>query len=165
MKLFGFVLLVGLLTTACGSSTSSPVSPSSGPPPSQASMTGSWSGSSADSTGQESMTWAVTQAGTSVTGTMSFSDTGRGMMGNGSMTGTVNGGTVTFHMNVPTGGFSGAMSPCSMGMDGQATMSADGRTMTGTYSGNMSGMMAGGMMNGTQPCGAAMNNGQFTLTR
>lgn len=55
--------------------------------------------------------------------------------------------------------------PCSMGMDGQGTMSDDGHTMTGTYLGNMAGMMSGGMMNQTQSCGSAMNNGQFTLTR
>ncbi|MGE5361642.1 MAG: hypothetical protein ACM3NQ_21715 [Bacteroidales bacterium] len=126
-------------------------------------MTGTWSGSSTDTTGQETMIWTVAQNGTSMTGTMNLSDTGRGMMGNGAMTGTVNGSTVTFHMQVPTGGFSGAMSPCSMGMDGQATVSADGHTMTGTYSGSMSGMMAGGMMN--QSCGGAMNSGRFTLTR
>jgi hypothetical protein len=82
------------------------------------------------------------------------------MMGNGSMQGTISGSTVTFHMAVPNGGFGGMMSSCSMGMDGQATMSQDGHTMTGTYSGNMSGMMSQ-----MQSCGGAMNNGQFTLTR
>ncbi|MGE5360742.1 MAG: hypothetical protein ACM3NQ_17130 [Bacteroidales bacterium] len=50
-----------------------------------------------------------------------------------------------------------------MAVNGQATMSADGHTMTGTYSGGLSGMMSGGMMG--QSCGGAMNNGQFTLTR
>jgi hypothetical protein len=82
------------------------------------------------------------------------------MMGNGSMQGTISGSTVTFHMAVPNGGFGGMMSSCSMGMDGQATMSQDGHTMTGTYSGNMSGMMSQ-----MQSCGGTMNNGQFTLTR
>jgi hypothetical protein len=55
------------------------------------------------------------------------------------------------------------MSSCALGVDGQATMSSGGHTMTGTYSGTMSGMMSGGMMG--QSCGGAMNNGQFTLTR
>ncbi len=126
-------------------------------------MTGTWSGSSADSTGQDTMTWTITQGGTSVTGTTNISDTGRGMMGTGSMHGTVNGRTMTFHMDVGSGGFSGMMSSCSMAMDGQATMSEDGHTMTGTYGGNMSGMMSGSMANHT--CGGPMNNGQFTLTR
>jgi len=110
------------------------------------------------------MTWTVTQNGSSVSGTMGFVDTGRSMMGNGSMQGTINGSAVSFHMAVPNGGFSGMMSSCSMSVDGQATMSNDGHTMTGTYSGNMSGMMSsGGMMN--QSCGGAMANGKFTLTR
>ena len=127
-------------------------------------MTGTWAGTSADTTGQEKMSWSVTQSGSGMTGTMSFSDTSRNMMGNGSMQGTVNGSTVTFHMSVPNGGFSGMMSSCAMSVDGQATMSDDGHTMTGTYSGNMSGMMSGGgMMN--QSCGGAMTSGKFTLTR
>ena len=157
MKWVPLVLLVGLLASACGGTSSmSPVSPSSG-------LTGTWSGSSRDTTGQETMGWTVTQDGNNLSGTMSFSDTGRGMMGNGNMTGTINGNTVTFHMSVPTNGFTGMMSSCSMAADGQATMSADRRTMTGTYSGTMSGMMSGGMMG--QSCGGSMNNGQFTLTR
>jgi hypothetical protein len=109
------------------------------------------------------MVWTVTQNGTSVTGTMSVSDASRNMMGTGSLQGTLMGSTATFHMSVANGGFSGAMSGCSMGVDGQATMSEDGHTMTGTYSGSMSGMMSGGMMN--QPCGGAMTNGRFTLSR
>jgi hypothetical protein len=109
------------------------------------------------------MSWTVIQNGASMTGTMNFSDTSRSMMGNGTMRGTINGRTVTFHMDVPNGGFSGMMASCSMSMDGQATMSDDGHTMTGTYSGGMSGMMPGGMMG--QSCGGAMNNGHFTLTR
>ncbi len=154
------VLLGGLLASACGGSSSSPVSPSPGSPTALSSMGGTWSGTSADSSGQEKMVWTIAQDGGNVTGTMRFSDTGRGMMGNGSTRGTVNGRTVTFHMDVPNGGFSGMMSSCSMDMDGQATMSDDGHTMTGTYSGNMSGMMSQ-----MQVCGGAMNDGHFTLTR
>jgi hypothetical protein len=160
MRYLTVVLLAGFAASACSSGSSSPASPSSNFLPTAASLSGTWSGSSADSTGSESMIWAVTQNGTAMTGTMNFSDAGRGMMGTGSMRGTVNGQTVTFHMDVPNGGFSGMMSPCSMGMDGQATMSSDGRTMTGTYAGTMSGMMSS-----MQSCGSAMNNGRFTLTR
>jgi hypothetical protein len=162
MRYATFAVAAGLLVSACGES-SSPASPSTMPSTSLSSMTGSWTGTSADSTGQEKMGWTVTQTGNSMTGTMSFSDSNRSMMGNGSMQGTINGSTVTFHMSVPSGGFSGMMSSCSMGIDGQATMSDDGHTMTGTYSGGMSGMMSGGMMN--QSCGSGMSNGHFTLTR
>ena len=160
MKTFSFGVLISVLAAACGGSSSSPVSPS----PSPSSVTGSWTGTSSDSTGQEKLVWNVTQTGNTMTGTMSFSDTGRSMMGSGSMQGTINGSTVSFHMAVPNGGFSGMMSSCAMSVDGQATMSDDGHTMTGTYSGNMSGMMSGGgMMN--QSCGGAMTSGKFTLTR
>ncbi len=163
MKYLSLALFAGLLAWGCGGSSSSPASPSPVPSNNLSSLTGTWSGTSADSTGQERMTWTVWQDGANMTGTMNFSDTGRTMMANGTMRGTILGRTVSFHMDVPNGGFSGAMSACSMGMDGQATMSDDGRTMTGTYSGSMSGMMSGGMMN--QSCGGALNNGRFTLTR
>jgi hypothetical protein len=127
------------------------------------SLSGTWIGTSVATTGQEKLTWTLSQNANAMTGTMSLTDTSRSMMGYGSIQGTVNGSTMTFHMAVPTGGFGGTMSSCFMGVDGQATMSSDGHTMTGTYSGNMSGMMSGGMMG--QSCGDAMNNGQFTLTR
>jgi hypothetical protein len=106
------------------------------------------------------MTWTLAQNGNAMTGTMNISDGGRSMMGSGPMQGTISGSTVTFHVAVPNSGFSGMMSSCSMSVDGQAQMSDDGHTMTGTYSGNMSGMMSS-----MQSCGAAMNNGRFTLTR
>ena len=160
LKYLTVVVLGGLVVSACGGGSSSPVSPSSGSATTLSSMSGTWTGTSADTSGQQKMSWTVTQNGNSMTGTMSFSDTGRDMMGNGTMRGTVNGLAVAFHMDVPTGGFSGMMSSCSMGMDGQATMSEDGHTMTGTYSAHMSGMMSS-----MQSCGGAMNNGQFRLTR
>lgn len=159
MKMMFLSLLTAFLTFACGGS-SSPPAPSAG---NLSSMTGSWSGTSADSSGQEKMAWTVTQDGTTMTGSMNVTDTGRGMMGTGAMRGTVSGRTVSFHMDVPRGGFSGMMSSCSMSMDGQATMSDDGHSMTGTYSGGMSGTMSSGMMN--QSCGGAMNGGHFALAR
>jgi hypothetical protein len=159
------ILVVSSLLTlaACGGSASTPAAPTSTSPATSTSLSGTWTGTSADTSGPEKLSLAVAQNGTAVTGTMNISDTGRSMMGNGSMQGTVNGSTMTFHMTVPSGGFNGTMSSCSMGVDGQATMSSDGLTMTGTYSGTMAGMMSGGMMG--QSCGGAMNNGQFTLTR
>ncbi len=158
LVVFGLVAV-----SACGGSTSSPAMPTPVSTGTLASVSGTWAGTSTDTSGQEKMTWSVTQNGNGMSGTMNISDSSRSMMGNGSMQGTITGSTVAFHMVVPTGGFSGMMSSCVMGIDGQGTMSDDGRTMTGTYAGNMSGMMSGGMMG--QSCGGAMNNGQFTLTR
>ena len=163
MRSVGLSVLLAVTAAACGGSASSPVSPS--PTPSTpVSVVGAWSGTSTDSVRSEQMGLNLTQVGTSVTGTMTFADAGRGMMGNGTMQGTMNGSAVTFHMAVPAGGFSGSMSPCSMGIDATATISADGMTMTGTYSGQLSGMMPG-MMSQMQTCGGTMTNGRFTLTR
>jgi hypothetical protein len=149
-----------MFMTACGGSTSAPTAPTPVPPGTLTSLSGTWNGTSADTSGPENMTWGVTQNGNAMTCTMNISDGGRSMMGSGSMQGTIAGANVTFHMAVANGGFSGMMSSCSMSLDGQAQMSDDGHTMTGTYSGNMSGMMSS-----MQSCGGAMNDGHFTLTR
>ena len=154
MRFLAFVFIGALLLGSCGGTPASP---------SGLTLAGTWSGSSADSTGSEAISWTVTQNGSGVTGPMGFSDPNRGMTGTGSMSGTINGQTITFQMNVASGGFGGMMSSCSMMASGQATMSPDGHTMTGSYTGNMSGMMSGGMMN--QSCGGTMNGGHFTMTR
>jgi hypothetical protein len=165
MRLSTFVGL-GLLTAiaACGGGPSSPAAPTPTTPSSSlTSLAGTWTGTSSDTSGSDAMSWTLAQNNNAMSGTMSISDTKRSMMGNGSMQGTVNGSAMTFHMSVPSGGFSGMMSTCAMSVDGQATVSSDGHTMTGTYSGSMSGMMSGGMMG--QSCGSAMTGGAFTLTR
>jgi type V secretory pathway adhesin AidA len=163
MRISTLVVFSVLAVAACGGAPSSPATPTPNPTGTLTSLSGTWIGTSADTSGQDKMTWTLTQNTNAMTGTMNISDTARSMIGNGSMQGTISGSTMTFHMTVPSGGFDGVMSSCTMGVDGQATMSSDGHTMTGTYSGSMSGMMSGGMMG--QSCGGAMNNGQFTLTR
>jgi hypothetical protein len=152
-----------MIVSACAGSASSPAAPSATMAATVTNLSGSWTGTSVDSTGRETMAWIVNQTGNAMSGTMSIADSNRNMMGSGSMQGTVSGSTVVFHMTVPAGGFNGTMSPCSMLVDGQGQMSADGHTMTGTYAGNMSGMMSG-MMSSTS-CGGAMSSGQFTMTR
>jgi len=163
MRISTLAILSLLTVAACGGSTSTPAAPTTTSAGTVASLSGTWTGTSSDSSGQDKMIWTLSQNANTTSGTMNISDTTRSMMGNGSMQGTISGSTMTFHMTVPTGGFDGMMAACSMGVDGQATMSSDGHAMTGTYSGTMSGMMSGGMMG--QACGGAMNNGQFTLTR
>ncbi|MCX6545787.1 MAG: hypothetical protein NTV05_15415 [Acidobacteria bacterium] len=166
MRRYALVALSLMFTTACAGSAATPTAPTAltqTPAAPLTSLSGTWIGTSADTTGRESMTWALTQNGNSMTGTMNISDTSRSMMGNGSMQGAISGSTVSFHMTVPSGGFSGTMSSCSMLVDGQGQMSDDGHALTGTYSGSMSGMMSG--MMSTVSCGGAMNSGQFTLTR
>ena len=165
MRLSALLVFASLWVSACGrGAPASAVSPSpvSG---SALVLSGTWSGTSSDSAGSQLLGCALTQSGNAVTGTTSISDTKRTMMGSGTMQGTMTGTGLTFHLSVPSGGFSGMMGPCSMGLDASAAVSADGRTMTGTYSGTMSGTMSSGMMSQMQACGGPMNNGHFTLTR
>lgn len=99
--------------------------------------------------GMGSPTWTLTQTGSNVTGTMSFS----GMMGQktGMFTGTMSGEDVTFTMDMPMGSM----------MSGNCTATATGTAhvvngttvvMTGTYSGSNS-------------CTGSFANGQMTMTR
>ena len=157
------VVISLLFVTACAGSAPMPAAPTPTAAATPTSMSGTWVGTSADSSGLENQTWALAQNGSAMTGTMNISDTSRSMAGNGSIQGIISGSSMSFHMTVPTGGFNDTMSSCSMLADGQGQMSPDGHTMTGTYTGSMSGMMSG--MMSTTSCGGAMNSGQFTMTR
>lgn len=159
---FACLLPAALFVAAC-SSTTSPVSPT--PASNSNLVSGTWSGTASDSTGSAADVWTISQAGATVTGTMSMSDNTRNMMGSGTMRGTMSGRSFSFHMDVKAGGFSGMMSTCGMVMDGQGMMSDDGHTMTGSYTGAFSGMMSSGMSGMMQPCGGTMGNGTFSMTR
>jgi len=161
MKYLTIVVLSGLVVSACSGSSSYPVSPSPlGSATTAGSISGTWTGTSADTSGQEKMSWTVTQNGNSMTADDELQRCRPGHDGHRHHGGHGDRPNRRVSHGRPNGGFSGMMSSCSMRMDGQATMSEDGHTMTGTYSGNMSGMMSS-----MQSCGGAMNNGQFTLTR
>jgi hypothetical protein len=119
------------------------------------------------------MGWIVTQEDGRVTGTMSFSNSGRRMMGNGTVHGTWDGQRFNFRIEIPNGGFGGMMASCALVLTGQATLDEHRQAMMGTYAGQVSGTMPGpgpwsGPGGGThhmQPCGGLLNNGQFQLTR
>ena len=148
------VVLLTWFAAACGNN--SPTTPS-GP---TASMSGTWAGSAADSsismgagslmgqTGMGTMTWPLTQSGSTVTGSMSFS----GMQGRmpGSFSGTMSGDEMTFTMDVPIGSM--MSSGCSARATGTARVDGTRMTMTGTYSGSNS-------------CTGSFINGQMTMTR
>src|SRR5436190_23879496 len=93
---------------------------------------GRWSGTTSDSAGSAAGVWALTQNGTSLSGTTQINDSTRNMAGDGTIRGVVNGKTITFHMEVPAGGFAGAMATCSMVIDGEGTLADDGRKITGS---------------------------------
>lgn len=151
------VVLLGLLAVACGGSTKPATAPSSA-----ISATGTWSGTTTDSTtpamgtggmmgqaGMGTMTLQLVQNGSSVTGTMAFAGMGNNMM-RGTFTGTMSGQDMTFTMNLPTGSMMSGT--CAAQTNGTAHMNGTAMTMTGNYS-------------GTNSCTGAFNNGQMTMSR
>ncbi len=94
------------------------------------------------------MTWQLTQSGSTVTGSMSFS----GMQGGrpGSSSGTMSGDDMTVTMDLPTGSM--MSSGCWARATGTARLNGTTMTMTGTYSGSNS-------------CTGSFTNGQMTMTR
>jgi hypothetical protein len=121
---------------------------------------GRWSGTTSDSAGNAAGVWALAQNGTALTGTTQINDSTRSMAGDGTIRGTVNGKSISFHMEVPTGGFAGAMATCSMVIDGEGTMSADGGKITGSYTGSLAGMIGP-----QRSCGGALGRGTFSMAR
>ena len=136
------------------------VSPSSAANANIVVVIGRWSGTTSDSAGSAAGVWALTQNGTSLSGTTQVNDSTRNMAGDGTIRGVVNGKTITFHMEVPAGGFAGAMATCSMVIDGEGTMSDDGGKITGSYTGSLAGMIGP-----QRSCGGALGRGTFSMAR
>lgn len=123
-------------------------------------MTGTWSGSGSDSSssmgagslmgqvGMGTMTWPLTQSGSTVTGSMNFA----GMQGRspGAFSGTMSGDDMTFTMDLPNNSM--MSSGCTARATGTARVDGTRMTMTGTYSGSNS-------------CTGSFVNGQMTMTR
>jgi hypothetical protein len=144
--------LLVMLAAACGGD--SVLSPSA------VSLTGTWTGSASDSSismgqgsamgqaGMGTMTWPLTQVGSTVTGSMTFS----GMQGRmaGTFVGIMNGDDMAFTMDLPGGSM---MSPgCSSRAVGTAHVNRMTMMMTGTYTGSNS-------------CSGPYIDGRMTLTR
>jgi hypothetical protein len=152
------VVLLTWFAVACG--RNSPTAPSGSM--ASVSMAGTWAGFGSDSssstgagnmmgqTDMGTMTWQLTQNGSTVTGPMSFS--GSGMQGRmpGSFLGTMSGDDMTFTMDMPTSSM--MSSGCSSRAAGTAHVNRTTMTMTGTYSGSNS-------------CSGAFATGQMTMTR
>lgn len=145
---------------ACGSGPSAGVSPSApGTPSANTALTGSWVGTASDSSGtmmgagmspsmMENMTWQITQTGNTFTGTMQFP----GYMGRSPMTvsGVINGKTVSFTMTMPGGSM----------MTGTCTATASGTLDLNDLMTQMHGTYAG-----TNSCGGPFDRGQMSMTR
>lgn len=147
------IVLAGFTTVACSGSTTSPTRPSG------QTMSGSWVGSTSDSSGSmmgagltsaqmNSAQWMVTQNGASFSGTMQFP--GYRMGGTMTVTGTMNGHTGTFTMTMPSGSM--MMAGCSATASGSFDMDDMVTQMHGTYS-------------GTNSCTGAFDHGQMSFHR
>ena len=153
MKQVFAVVLVSCFVAACGDS--SPTAPTA-----STSMTGTWAGSASDSStsmgtgslmgqaGMGTMTWPLTQSGSTVTGSMSFA----GMQGRtpGAFSGMMSGDEMTFTMDMPMASM--MSSGCTARATGTARVDRTKMTMTGTYGGSNS-------------CTGSFTNGQMTMTR
>jgi len=159
-SLLALVLVAVLSTTCADDEPDTPAAPTPNPAAPAGSVAGTWTGTWTHSTGELRMTMTLNQLGNAVTGSVNATEVATSIAGNGSLQGSVTGSTLDFQLAVPPGGFTAPMASCSMAMAGQATMSADGRTLTGTFTGHMSGTMMGG-----SSCGGPLNGGRFTLTR
>ena len=155
MKTSIVAVVLAVFGTACGSS---PTTPSTSATP--MSVTGTWVGSGLDSsstlgagsmmgqTGAGTMTWQLTQTGSTVTGSLGFSGMPAGMPG--SFTGTMDQDDMVFTFDTPP---MGAMmsSGCAAHVTGTVHLDEQTMTMTGTY-------------DGTNSCYGAFADGLMTMT-
>ena len=139
------LLLAAILSTACGDELpTEPTNPT-------ASLTGVWRGNITVNNVSTTMTWTLTQTGTSVAGPVAIAlPTGVVLM-NGTVAGTLSGTTLGFTVTVPPGGI--VLQPgCSGQITGANTVMSS-TTMNGAYS----------IVNST--CTTGLTNGTFTLSR
>jgi hypothetical protein len=137
-----------LWAVACGgSSGTTQPSPT---PSAPVNLSGSWGGSASDSSGPGQMSWQLAQTDTAFSGGIRMTDTGTGVGGTGSVSGSVSGAAVQFSITVPAGGFQSPYGSCTATASGsgQATSS----TITGTYTGSNS-------------CSGTISSGQLSLNK
>ncbi|MGE5246498.1 MAG: hypothetical protein ACM3SQ_19910 [Betaproteobacteria bacterium] len=159
------VVAAAVLLAACGSASapsgSTPSLPSAPSP--ATSLTGTWVGTAADSSGSmmgagmsasmmNAMTWQITETGNTFTGTMQFPGYGGMGMGQGRMTvsGTINGTTATFTMTMPDGSMMSGV--CSAVATGTFDFDDLMDQMHGSYS-------------GSNTCTGSFGQGQVSMMR
>jgi hypothetical protein len=98
------------------------------------SISGTWSGEGFDSSGPGSIRWTLRQSGGSFSGSVYALDYNTGTEFNGSVSGTISGGSITFDMEIPKGGISDPQfANCSVSVSGTGTVSNSSITLS--YSG------------------------------
>jgi hypothetical protein len=155
------LVAAGVIALACGSSTppSAPSvqAPANPAPAARTDLTGRWTGTGSDSYSPERVTWLLTQSNSTISGTVDFApvDPSDGSCASchklrkGTVSGTLDGATLTLRMNFPAGA-DVPTSVCATDLSGTAAFA--GNQLTGTYSGNDS-------------CEGVFANGELTLTR
>jgi hypothetical protein len=152
------VLAAGVAAAACtgSSGTSSPAAPTA-----SQTMTGTWVGTTVDSSGSmmgaglttammNNAQWTIVQSGRTFSGTMKFPGY-TGMMGTQmTVTGTMGGYSGTFTMTMPSGSM--MMADCTAAASGTFEMDDMMAQMHGTYS-------------GTNSCIGTFDHGQITMHR
>ena len=114
------------------------------------SVAATWTGAASDSSGPGQMTWQLEESNGSVSGTFTLTDTATGAVGQGTVTGTLSGSTLTFTLRVPAGGFTEPWGGCTAEVSGSARVAS--ASMEGSYK-------------GTNSCSGLVSSGQFTLTK
>ena len=139
------LLLAAILSTGCGDELpTEPTNPTT-------SLTGVWRGNITVNNVSATMTWTLTQTGTSVAGPVVIAlPTGVVLM-NATVAGTLSGTTLAFTVTVAPGGI--VLQPGCSGQIAGANTVMSSTTMNGAYS----------VVNST--CTTGLTNGTFTLTR
>jgi hypothetical protein len=140
------IALAGCSKGDSGGTTPSPATP--------ANIAGTWSGSASDSSGTGTMTWVITQNGAAISGTLAIVATDVNVAGAGTISGSVDGTSITFTLTIPAGGFGAPYASCTSTSSGTATVA--GSAISGSYTGNVS---------GATNCSGAITAGQLNLNK
>jgi hypothetical protein len=96
------------------------------------------------------MSWQLTQADTSFSGTVTFRDTGTGLGGRGSVSGTMSDTSIQFLISIPVGGFDSPFESCI------AQVAGNGQVST---------VLISGIFAGSNSCTGAIMWGQIRLDK
>ena len=161
MKIVAPLVAAALLLplAGCGSSASTPASPTAPPvSPSATNLTGTWTGTGSDPQGAETLRWDVIQTGDRISGSAVLDSANRndGSCGSchkqktGTLAGTLSGGALTLTLDFPAGGDD--ITPlCGITMLASASDVAAGR-IAAAYT-------------GTTTCEGPITDGKLSVTR
>jgi hypothetical protein len=113
-------------------------------------LTGTWSGTATDSSGQVQITWQLVQTDSEITGTVTATTTVGAPLYTGTVTGRVVATGLTFTVSITRGSISG-LPECSLALTG---------SVTDVQAGSMAGIYTG-----THSCAGAVQDGRLMLVK